>query len=409
MEESLSYKCPSCSAPLAYEPGNDTITCEYCGTEFSIEELDAIYRAEAAAAEKAAAAVPKEAPSTGGEAWDTGAAGSSWEAGEAEYLQTLFCSSCGAELVADVNTMATECCYCGNPAMALQRFSGMLRPDYVIPFRQTKEDAIAALTRFTKGKRLLPDAFLRDKRFEKIQSMYVPFWLFSAEVFSEGVFDCTRTRSYSDGDDDVTETSHFRCVRTATADFLHVPVDGSVKMNDTYMESIEPFDYREMVPFSMVYMAGHLADKYDVDAAASVPRADGRIHQTMIEGLARDLSGDYESVSEEGSSTTKNTEDVKYALAPVWILSTRYRDKIYTFMMNGQTGKIIGTLPSDEGKQRMYMALTFLAVLGLNYFLSGVHFYAPFVFLAVVLLLFIKEKLSFRAFLKAAEERGESL
>ncbi|MBQ9377730.1 MAG: hypothetical protein IJU05_08015, partial [Schwartzia sp.] len=93
----------------------------------------------------------------------------------------------------------------------------------------------------------------------------------------------------------------------------------------------------------------------------------------------------------------------------VWILSTRYRDKIYTFMMNGQTGKFIGTLPSDEGKQRKYMAIAFAAILVLNYFLSGVHFYVPFVLLVIVAIYFGVEGMSFRKFLKDAKERGDNL
>lgn len=413
MAEAISYKCLACGGPLEFTPGAEQIVCEYCGSAFTIAEIEAFYaqqvaEEEAKAVEEAVAAQnAADYRQAGG--WDTSTAGTGWAEGEAEYLHTAVCSSCGAEIVSDANTMATECCYCGNATMLPQRFTGMLRPDYVIPFQTTKEDAIAALTNFAKGKRLLPDSFIRDRRFEKIQGMYVPFWLFSADVYAEGQFDCTKVHSYSEGDYHVTETSHYRCVRAAGARFYNVPADGSLKMNDTYMESVEPFDYSQMVPFSMAYMAGYLADKYDVDAEANMPRADARIAKTMLDSMTSDLSGEYDSVTEENHSLTKNASDVKYALAPVWILSTRYNNKIYTFMMNGQTGKFVGTLPSDEGKQLKYMLLTAAVFLVLGYFVSGIHFYAPFVLLAIAVIAFGGYFMSYRKFVKDARERGDNL
>ncbi|MCI6866591.1 MAG: hypothetical protein MR871_01330, partial [Lachnospiraceae bacterium] len=41
---------------------------------------------------------------------------------------------------------------------------------------------------------------------------------------------------------------------------------------------------------------------------------------------------------------------ITYALLPVWVLNTMYKGKLYTFAMNGQTGKFVGNLPSDKGK-----------------------------------------------------------
>jgi len=96
--------------------------------------------------------------------------------------------------VADANTMATECCYCGNPTMIPSRFDGELKPDRIIPFQKTKEDAVASLKAFYEGKRLLPDAFRKGNRVEDVQAMYVPFWLFDADVSAEATFRAERVR-----------------------------------------------------------------------------------------------------------------------------------------------------------------------------------------------------------------------
>ena len=141
--------------------------------------------------------------------------------------------------------------------------------------------------------------------------------------------------------------------------FERIPVDGSEKMDDTFMESIEPFDYSEMVPFSSAYFTGYLADKYDVDAEAAVGRADERVNTSAKMCLAGTVQG-FDGVEPTDDCTVvKNDSAVHYAMVPVWILTTRYNNEPYTFMMNGQTGKVVGSLPIDYGKLRNYSLMAF--------------------------------------------------
>lgn len=351
-ETSVNYKCPNCCAPLTFLPGHDKVTCEYCGTEFEIKAIEDLYAAKEAAAAKAQAA--KEAK------WDTAAAGDEWAAEEAAQMKAFTCSSCGAQLVCDENTMAMECCYCGNPTMLPSRFEGMLKPDFVIPFKKTKEEAVAALKEFYKGKKLLPAAFTANNRVEAIQAMYVPFWLFDSAVTASGTYHATRDSVVETEDEIITTTMHYNCVREGKMSFEHIPVDGSEKMDDSFMESIEPFDYSEMVPFSTAYLAGYLADKYDVDADAAVKRADERVVKSAEGCLEATVNG-FTMVSDNGDcAVMKDESAVHYAMAPVWILTTRYENKPYTFMMNGQTGKFVGSLPIDKAKLRNYTLLAFI-------------------------------------------------
>ncbi|MGM9540340.1 hypothetical protein [Anaerovibrio sp.] len=363
-DTSVSYKCPNCGGPLAYAPGKGKeIKCEYCETTFKVEALDKVF---AQSREMAAAAEEQEK-----QKWTPGEAGNSWSAEEQAMMRTMTCSSCGAEIVCDENTMATECCYCGNPTMIPGRFAGMLKPDYVIPFSKSKEEAVAAMKEFYKGKRLLPNNYASTSRLEKIQGMYVPFWLFDAEVEGSASFSATQSRSWDEGDDTITETDHYRCIRQGGMDFRRVPADGSRKMDDTYMQSIEPYDYKEMAEFNTVYMAGYLADKYDVPAEECVTVADSRIQCSTLDTLEETVTG-YATVSRDEGSVVKKSSRVSYAMAPVWILSSKYKDEVYTFMMNGQTGKIVGRLPVDTGKGFMYGAAAAMLTLPLTYYMFKV-------------------------------------
>ena len=360
-DTSVSYKCPNCSAPLSFLPGHSKVTCEYCGAELEVSAVEDLFRKKQELAVKAREA--QEAK------WNTDAAGEEWSSEEAQALKAFTCSSCGAEIVCDENTMATECVYCGNPTMIPKRFDGMLKPDYVIPFKKTKEEAVAALKRFYEGKRLLPSAFTANNRVEAIQPMYVPFWLFDSEVEAHANFRAESINVIDTGDEIIKEISVYSCERGGTMQFQKIPVDGSNKMDNSYMESIEPFNYADLVPFSAAYLTGYLADKYDVDAEASAPRADKRVEKSAVEVLSSTVQN-YDFVSEQSSAVIKSGGKVSYVMVPVWILTTRYNDKPYTFMMNGQTGKFVGSLPYDSTKAFLYPAVCSLILIPIIYFIA---------------------------------------
>jgi hypothetical protein len=120
-------------------------------------------------------------------------------------------------------------------------------------------------------------------------------------------------------------------------------------MDDAYMDAIEPFDYTQMVDYASAYLSGYLADKYDVDAEQSKLRANDRIKQTVETEFRKTVSG-YSTVNAEDSSVQFSGGTVRYALFPVWMLNTKYNGEMYTFAMNGQTGKLIGKLPVDKGR-----------------------------------------------------------
>ncbi len=359
-DSSVSYKCPNCGAPLSFLPGKKTVTCEYCGTEFEVSAIEELFRGKQEMAVRAAEA--QEAK------WATEDAGSEWSHDEAKTLHAFTCSSCGAELVCDENTMATECVYCGNPTMIPKRFDGMLKPDFVIPFKKTKADAVAALKNFYKGHALLPSNFTANNRVEAIQPMYVPFWLFDSKITAQAEFRAEKINVVNTPKEVVTQTSIYNCKRVGTMSFEKIPVDGSKRMDDAYMDSIEPFDYSELVAFSAAYFTGYLADKYDVDAEASAPRADKRVENSAVEVLKSSVKN-FDAVQLENAAIIKDVGKVSYAMVPVWILTTRYQDKPYTFMMNGQTGKVVGLLPYDTTKAFFYPALCSLVLMPILYFL----------------------------------------
>ena len=176
----------------------------------------------------------------------------------------------------------------------------------------------------------------------------MPFWLFEADADAHILYKATRVRTWSDSDYNYTETQHYSVTRGGSLGFNWVPVDGSSKMEDQLMESIEPFDLSGAVDFQTAYLSGYLADKYDVNAEQSVERANQRIRETTENAFASTVQG-YSTVIPVSTNIQLLNGQAKYALYPVWLLNTTWNGQKYTFAMNGQTGKLVGDLPMDKG------------------------------------------------------------
>ena len=327
------YKCPCCNGSIEFNSSSQKMKCPYCDTELDPEAL------------KSYAEVLSE--DTDDEMEWEGKAGEAWREGEADGLRVYTCSSCNGEIVGDETTGATFCPFCGSPVILAGQFSGDLRPDYVIPFKLDKQAAIEALKKHCKGKKLLPKLFADENHINKIQGIYVPFWLFDTDAEANIRYRATRIRHWSDSNYDYTETRYYAVNRAGDIGFAHVPVDGSEKMADDLMESIEPFNFSDAVDFQTAYLSGFFADKYDVDAEKSVSRANERIKKSTSDAFAATVNGYSSVVTEHTNIRLKNAQS-KYALYPVWILNTTWDGKQYTFAMNGQTGKFVGDLPMDK-------------------------------------------------------------
>lgn len=332
--------------------------CPYCDTEFELEALQAAQEEEEQ---------PKDSFN-----WKKEEE-SQWGQGETDGLRTYSCKSCGAEIVSDATLGSTKCPYCDNPIVMTGQFSGDLKPDYVIPFKLDKKAAKIKLKEHMSGKKLLPKVFSDENHIDEIKGVYVPFWLFDTEADARIRYSATKTRLWEDANYKYTQTSFYSVVRGGGIGFEHIPVDGTSKIADDLLESVEPFNIKEAVPFNSAYLAGYLADRYDIDADASIDRANQRVKQSAADAFRKTVTG-YETVNAESTSIQLRNGTIKYALYPVWILNTKWNGQKYTFAMNGQTGKFVGDLPEDKSlasKIRMTTAAGIFAVcFGISVILS---------------------------------------
>ena len=152
--------------------------------------------------------------------------------------------------------------------------------------------------------------------------------------------------------------------------FSNIPVDGSSKMADDLMESIEPFDFSQAVDFQTAYLAGYLADKYDVTMENSIGRANDRVKVSAEDTLRSTVDG-FATVTPVSSSVQVLKGQAKYAMYPVWLLNTTYKGEKFTFAMNGQTGKIVGNLPVSKAKLAALFGGLFAGITAVVYLITG--------------------------------------
>ena len=347
----LQLKCPCCGGTLQFDDKTQLTVCPYCDSQFSASDLKA-YTDELAN--------DKQEDTS----WDESMV-QAFTNEDKRGIKIYSCDSCGGEIITEETTSSTVCPYCGNNLLVAKELSGDLKPNYVIPFKNDKDVVMDSLKKFFKKKPLLPSSFSKENVIEEIKPLYVPFWLFDADVDGKVRFKGETTRRWSDANYDYKETKYYSIIRGGQIAFDHVPVDGSRKMQDQLMESIEPYDFTQAEEFNAAYLAGIGADRYDVSQEETFNRATVRFRDGTVQAFRGDISG-YENVTVQDSTLQFSNTNACYALYPVWILTTKWKEQSFMFAINGQTGKTAGNLPISKAKVALFWSIFFLIFLGIG-------------------------------------------
>lgn len=343
MSTIYDYKCPACGGAIEFNSETQSMKCPYCDTEIDIASISQ---------DAENGAIPREEDA---ENWESDG-NNEWAEGERDNMKVYICDSCAGEIIADDTTGATECPFCGNKLVVKEQFKDDLRPDYVIPFKISKEKAKKEYLNHLKGKPFLPKIFRMENHIDEMKGIYVPFWLFCADSDADCTYIGKKVRHWTSGNRRYTEVKKYRIERQGSLSFENVPTDSSTKIDNELTESIEPFDFSEAVPFTPAYLAGFAADRYDVSKEDCMYRINGRIKGSAESCFRNTIDSGYDSITCQHSKVDIKNGTYKYVLYPVWILNTTWRDKKYIFALNGQTGKTVGNLPIDKGAYWKFIA-----------------------------------------------------
>lgn len=342
-------KCPNCSGALKYEPTAKKMFCEYCVSYFEPGEgmVDPEEKEELAKEEMAAAV-------SGNLALDE-------DIGDYMECNVYACTSCGGELLVNGLETSTFCAYCGQPTIVFNRVSRELKPQYILPFSVTKNQAIEAIREKLNQGLFVPEE-IKEFETERIRGIYIPYWLCDVD------YEDRQSLKGTVGSGKNERTYYY--YRKARASFTNMTLDASYRLNDETSQRLEPFNTGELKPFDVQYMSGYYADRYDVERGQIEGVALGRAKTLFDQEVVKSVSANDVKLLKNAPKAMMT--DAKYVLLPVWFLTFQYCNEPYTFLVNGQTRKVVGGVPYE--KKKVFPLLVALSVLlsALAAFLIGV-------------------------------------
>ena len=351
--QTLGTKCPACGASIDFNPKASKWKCKYCFSEFTLEEMEKVTSGSASQENNKDEKVTKE---------------------DVDYY-TYNCQSCGAEIIADKETAATFCVYCGNTTILRNKLEGDFKPHYVIPFKTEKEEAMEAFKSLSKGRMFVPRDFTKQENIEKIRGIYIPFWLYDLHIDGHIEGTATKVQTWVAGDIQYTKTDKYDVSRTASMDFIKIPIDGSTRFDNDIMDTIQPYDYKDMVKYNHAYLSGFYAERYDQESKDLQKIPEDRAVKTVETDMLNSIQG-YASKNIREKNFIPKLTNCEYALLPVWMVNVKYKGKQYLFAMNGQTKEFIGNIPLDKGKVILVSILSLIViaaiVLGISYLIFSV-------------------------------------
>ena len=338
-------KCKFCGGALKYDADIRRMVCEYCSSMFDVEDTEE----EKEYAKMQAMSAGKKADETIGQAVFT-------PENETMDMSLYHCSSCSGELYLNQTEVASYCPYCGQPTIVFERIAKTRKPDYIIPFKITKEYAVASIReKFFKG-HFIPKE-LKYFKADLLRGIYVPYYLYDMLYKDRQLIRGTTEEKKSNGK---TSSASYIFYREGVASFTEIPVDASRKIPNEITEKLEPFYTTDLLPFQAGYLSGFYADLQDDSDYTLHNIAKQRAGRRFQKLLFDDISAtDCQTLR---SKPVSSIEKEVYALLPVWFMVFTYEGESYTILVNGQTGKVVGGVPSDKNKIALWFSLITLLV-----------------------------------------------
>lgn len=313
------YECPNCGGNLTFDIPSQQLACAYCQTHLDPHSYEKDHDAVVT---------------------DT-------------YDATIFtCPQCGGEILSAQNEATGWCSFCGAHTILDSRISKEKRPNYIVPFRLTKEDCKQAYGKMMKHAFFAPKE-LKDPRWvDNFRGIYMPYWVYM--VTQQGHSVLSGEKHYREGNYSITDHYALHC--DLNNYYKGLSYDASASFADSISKSIAPFDVKGMRAFTPSLLCGFYADTADVPSDLYIPDAmdianDNTISEIQKQQPFHGLSI-HRPAQQENMNRSLNSQctQIDSAMFPVWFLAYRNKDRVAYATVNGQNGKVAADLPVDTKK-----------------------------------------------------------
>jgi len=334
--DSKDITCKNCAAKLEFKPGTKNLKCPYCGTENEIEvdkdqlkealrEIDYMQFIN----DSSNVEIPKD---------------------EQSYIK---CTACGAETSVDSKVISAECPFCGTPLVKEKaQIKSLITPSAVIPFTIEQKVAIESFYKWMKKLWFLPGKTKKYAKPDKMQGIYTPYWTYDAATTTSysgqrgDDYQVTETYTDSSGQTQtrtVTKTRWTSVSGTVYLNFDDVLVVATNTLPEKHVYALEPWHLNELIPYDKKFLSGFKSESYEKDVKQGFDKAKTIMDPQIVARVKSDIGGDKQRVFSK--NVQYNNTTFKHVLLPLWLSSYRFKDKVYRFVVNGQTGKVKGERP----------------------------------------------------------------
>ncbi len=338
------WPCSQCGASLRFAPGQTSLTCENCGHVQAIAEAAPRVRAKALGELDLARGLRDDLPATA-----------------TAQIKSTTCTSCGAMVDFAGTTYATECPFCASPLAVDGSAHRAIKPQALIAFALTENQARDALTSWLGRLWFAPSKLLEyTRKGRAMTGIYVPYWTFDADSRSryrgqrgEHYYE-TRTVTVTvngkreQRQEQVQKTRWYPAAGAVARDFDDVVTIASTSLPPRLVDGLEPWDLTALTAFTPDFLAGFQAEGYTVPLVDGHATARARMAQVIESDVRRDIGGDVQQIDRIDSDFSDET--FKHVLLPVWMAAYKYGGKSYRFLVNGQTGEVQGERPYSAWK-----------------------------------------------------------
>lgn len=338
-KEASVFTCSSCGGEMVFDPKEQVLTCPFCGASQQVEvEMKAIQDRDLDQADSAA--------------------NINW----GSIKRVFHCNNCGAESIIDGNTTVQFCAFCGSSKIVDYKEAAGIAPEGLIPFKIAKSVAEDNFVKWINKRFFSPSALKTTYRKQSISGAYIPYWSYSCDTDSDYTAEAGKNYNVTekkkvtkDGktelvDRQVKKTSWRSTSGHFAESFKNILINASKQLKSTVIKSVEPFKLDGLVPYAPGFLAGFLAEKYSVTLDQGWEEAQKKIDHDVENGIKKQIKEDADEVRKLAVDTRYHNRRYKHLLLPVWISSYTFNNKIYHFMVNGQTGKVSAEAPVSAGK-----------------------------------------------------------
>lgn len=365
MSEAIALKkfhCPACGAEAHWNPAQRALVCPYCGT-VSPGELDAntgeIHEHDLVSALRQFAKEHR-----------------GWHAEK----KSVRCQSCQAISVFDPERVAQRCDFCGSAALVPhEQTDAPIHPESLLPFKVEETTVRETVRRWYRSRWFAPNRLKSAAMTDTVTGIYLPYWTFDAQAHAdwtaESGYHYYTTETYTDanGQTKTRQVQHTRWEPSA-GDVDHFFNDelvcASKGVDEDLLRQVEPFPTQQLIAYSPSYLAGWLAEQYQIDLIAAAQKSRARMDEKLEECCAAQVPGDTHRNLHVRTSYSNQT--FKHVLAPVWLLTYRYGAKTFQVVVNGYTGKIAGKYPRSWVKI-LLLILSIILVAGAAWLIFAAH------------------------------------